>query len=120
MTPRAERDGKIVAMREHSIQAAVQLHQNGSAVRDVPGWPTAEQTGGDYILVARSTDPGWVFLMVMSRGMVVEKGSLLSHTAIIGRELGIPTIVGVKDATKRIPDGARVVLDGGKGEVQWQ
>jgi rifampicin phosphotransferase len=81
----------------------------------------AEQTGGaDTILVARSTDPGWVFLMVMSRGMVVERGSLLSHTAIIGRELGIPTIVGVKDATKRIPDGARVVLDGGKGEIHWQ
>jgi pyruvate,water dikinase len=81
----------------------------------------AEQPGGrDTILVAKSTDPGWVFLMVMSRGMVVEKGSLLSHTAIIGRELGIPTIVGVRDATKRIPDGARISLDGGKGEIHWQ
>jgi pyruvate,water dikinase len=80
----------------------------------------AEQTGGgNCILVARSTDPGWVFLMVMSKGMVVEKGSLLSHTAIIGRELGIPTIIGVKDATRLIPDGVRIIIDGGKGEIRW-
>jgi pyruvate,water dikinase len=81
--------------------------------------PSEQAGGADTILVARSTDPGWVFLMVMSKGLVVEKGSLLSHTAIIGRELGIPTVVGVKDATKRIPDGARIVVDGEKGEVHW-
>ena len=81
----------------------------------------AEQAAGDgdFILVTKSTDPGWVFLMVMSKGLVVEKGSLLSHTAIIGRELGIPTIVGVKDATRQIPDGARIIIDGGTGEIRW-
>jgi pyruvate,water dikinase len=54
------------------------------------------------ILVARMTDPGWVFLMVSAAGLIVERGSLLSHTAIIGRELGIPTIVGVTDACRLI------------------
>ena len=71
------------------------------------------------IIVARSTDPGWVFLMSRSRGLVVEKGSVLSHTAIIGRELGIPTVVGVSRATHRIPDGAEVTIDGSTGEVRW-
>lgn len=76
-----------------------------------------EQDG--FILIARSTDPGWVFLMMRARGVVVEKGSVLSHTAIIGRELGIPTVVGVPHATTSIPDGARVSLDGSTGEVRW-
>jgi pyruvate,water dikinase len=71
-----------------------------------------------YILVARSTDPGWVFLMISSRGIVAEKGSVLSHTAIIGRELGIPTIVGVKNATRIIQDGSRIQMDGCKGEIR--
>jgi len=75
---------------------------------------------GDSILIARSTDPGWVFLMISSKGIVVEKGSVLSHTAIIGRELGIPTVVGVKDATKLIPDGAQITINGSTGEVRWQ
>jgi phosphohistidine swiveling domain-containing protein len=82
--------------------------------------PRAAPACGDHILVARSTDPGWVFLMIQSKGIVVEKGSVLSHTAIIGRELGIPTIVGAKDATRRIPDGAAVSIDGTTGEIQWQ
>src|SRR5690606_20456225 len=45
----------------------------------------------DYILVTKNTDPAWVFIMSRSKGLVSEKGSLLSHTAIIGRELSIPT-----------------------------
>ena len=71
------------------------------------------------ILIARSTDPGWVFLMLCSKGIVVEKGSVLSHTAIIGRELGIPTIVGVKNATRIIPTGSQIRIDGGKGVIRW-
>ena len=70
-----------------------------------------------YILVARSTDPGWVFLMISSKGIIVEKGSVLSHTAIIGRELGIPTIIGVRDATSLIRDGSDVEMDGSSGRI---
>lgn len=82
--------------------------------------PLIAKGNGDSILVAQSTDPGWVFLMISAKGIVTERGSVLSHTAIIGRELGIPTIVGVKDATKLIPDGASLFIDGGTGDVQWQ
>ena len=72
----------------------------------------------DTILVARETDPGWLFLMLASKGIVVERGSMLSHTAITGRKFGIPTVVGVDDACSRIPDGAAMEIDGGSGAVQ--
>jgi pyruvate,water dikinase len=86
-----------------------------AVVRD----PEHATGGADRVLVAASTDPGWVFLMMSSAGIVVERGSVLSHTAIIGRELGIPTVVGVDGATGLIPDGAPVTIDGGTGDVRW-
>jgi len=69
------------------------------------------------ILVAPMTDPGWVFLMITARGLIVERGSMLSHTAIIGRELGIPTIVGVKNAAGIIKNGQTISMDGHSGEI---
>ncbi|MFB6556861.1 PEP-utilizing enzyme, partial [Streptomyces sp. NPDC056405] len=71
----------------------------------------------DSILITRETDPGWLYLMLASKGIVVERGSLLSHTAITGRKFGIPTIVGVPDATRRIPEGSLIEVDGGTGSV---
>ncbi|RKH56767.1 PEP/pyruvate-binding domain-containing protein [Corallococcus llansteffanensis] len=73
--------------------------------------------GKQDILIAKETDPGWLFLMLASGGIVVERGSMLSHTAIAGRKFGIPTVVGVAHATTRIPDGARVRVDGSTGIV---
>ena len=73
---------------------------------------------GDHILITRSTDPGWIFLMMQAKGIVVERGSLLSHTAIIGRELGIPTVLAPR-ATQVIPDGACISIDGNTGEIRW-
>jgi len=81
-----------------------------------PGQPLGT---GAHVLIARSTDPGWVFLMTQASGLIVEKGSVLSHTAIIGRELGIPTVVGVENATSRIPDGAAIFVDGSTGRIAW-
>ncbi|MBU0993134.1 MAG: hypothetical protein KJ737_11630 [Proteobacteria bacterium] len=70
------------------------------------------------ILVSEMTDPGWIFLMISAAGLIVEKGSILSHTAIIGRELGIPTIVGVENATQLIKTGSVICMDGETGEVR--
>ncbi|GII04649.1 PEP/pyruvate-binding domain-containing protein [Planobispora takensis] len=72
----------------------------------------------DRIIVAKETDPGWLFLMMAARGMVVERGTLLSHTAITGRLLGIPTVVSVPGATTLIKDGALVEVDGAEGRVR--
>ncbi len=80
--------------------------------------PAAEAPIAGEVLIARQTDPGWVFLMVTAGGLVVERGSLLSHTAIIGRELGIPTVVGVAGATDAIRTGDLVELDGAAGTVR--
>lgn len=78
---------------------------------------TVDTTGENMILIARETDPGWLFLMLASKGMVVERGSMLSHTAITGRKFGIPTIVALPNATKLIPDGALIEIDGSSGVV---
>jgi pyruvate,water dikinase len=80
---------------------------------DVPA-----DTCRDAILIARETDPGWLFLMTAARGLVVERGTLLSHTAVTGRLLGVPTVVAVREATTRIPDGALIELDGAAGTVR--
>lgn len=72
----------------------------------------------DTILVARETDPGWLFLMLVAKGLVVERGTLLSHTAITGRLLGVPTVVAVDGATSLIQDGSLIEVDGRTGEVR--
>ena len=70
------------------------------------------------IIVAKMTDPGWVFLLSNSKGIISEKGSLLSHTAIISRELKIPAVVGVKNASDLIKDGDIIELDGNNGTIK--
>ena len=69
------------------------------------------------ILVARHTDPGWIAVFANAAAIVVERGSLLSHSAIVARELGIPCVVGLKDATQWITDGETLTVDGATGEV---
>lgn len=70
------------------------------------------------ILVAEQTDPGWVMLFPSAGGLLVERGSLLSHTAIVARELGLPAVVGLEGATRWLRDGDEVELDGRTGEVR--
>jgi rifampicin phosphotransferase len=70
------------------------------------------------ILVAASTDPGWTPILSLAGGLVVEEGGLLNHCSIVARELRIPAVVGVRNATRRIPEGARIVIDGGQGLVR--
>ncbi|MBQ7543002.1 MAG: phosphoenolpyruvate synthase [Clostridia bacterium] len=72
----------------------------------------------DKILITKMTDPGWVFLLAAAKGVVSEKGSLLSHTAIISRELGIPAVVGIDGLMETVRTGDRVRLDGTSGMVQ--
>jgi rifampicin phosphotransferase len=88
------------------------------AVATVVRKPESNMKLDGEILVAATTDPGWVFLMVAAGGLISEKGSVLSHTAIIGRELGIPAVVGVKDATRLLPHGGLIELDGSAGTVE--
>ena len=72
----------------------------------------------DKILITKMTDPGWVFLLTQAKGVISEKGSLLSHTAIISREIGIPSIVGVKDLMLTIQSGDLIRMNGDKGKIE--
>ena len=69
------------------------------------------------IIVTKSTDPGWVFLLEQCAGIIAERGSLLSHTAIISRELKKPAVVNVKDAAAVIRTGDLLHIDAGAGTV---
>jgi pyruvate,water dikinase len=69
------------------------------------------------ILVAERTDPGWIMLFPSAAGLLVERGSLLSHSAIVARELGLPAIVSVGGVTRWLKDGDVVEMDGGSGVV---
>ena len=69
------------------------------------------------VLVVRTLDPDLAPLLPRLGGLVAETGSFLSHLAILAREFGVPTAVGVEDAVSRFPAGSVVVVDGTTGEV---
>jgi pyruvate,water dikinase len=69
------------------------------------------------ILVAKETDPGWISLFPLASGLLIERGSMLSHSAIVARELGIPTIVGISGLTHKIHTGQLLAMDGASGMV---
>lgn len=114
--------------------AAVKLHHNTFNGNDLQGIPCSNGvvTGEalvvtdvskaldvkDKILVTAMTDPGWVFLLASAKGVIAQKGSILSHTAIISRELGIPSIVGVDNALSAIHSGDIITMNGNTGEIQ--
>jgi len=69
------------------------------------------------ILVAPITDPSWTPLFLAAGGVIVDVGAVMSHSVIVSRDLGIPCAVSVTDATRIIPDGALIELDGDTGAV---
>ncbi|MDF6099564.1 PEP-utilizing enzyme [Gordonia hongkongensis] len=71
----------------------------------------------DEVLVAPQTDPSWTPLFMVSSAAITDVGAMGSHAMIVSRELGIPCAAGVPAATRRIPDGTLVEVDGSKGTV---
>ena len=69
------------------------------------------------IMIAPTTDPSWAPLFLSVAGVVVNVGAVASHAAIVSREVGVPCAVSVVDATRRIPDGATITVDGSTGAV---
>lgn len=69
------------------------------------------------ILVTSSTDPGWITLFPSAMGILVERGSLLSHSAIVSREMGIPCVVGITNLLQKVKTGDLVEMDGSSGIV---
>jgi pyruvate,water dikinase len=125
--------GTVPPLREwerknsHAVKAVVE----GDVLKGVAGSP-GQVTGtarvlldlsdpsrlepGD-ILVAPSTDPSWTPLFLAAGGVVTNIGAVGTHAVIVSRELGIPCVPSIADATRRIPDGATITLDGSLGTV---
>ncbi len=80
--------------------------------------PRVEALSPGEILVARHTDPGWIAVFANAAGVIAERGSLLSHSAIVAREMGVPCVVSLKGVTQWLRTGDVVRLDGGAGTVE--
>ncbi len=90
------------------VRAKVQVVRQPSEVTHLNG----------DILVTSSTDPGWVTLFPTASAILVERGSLLSHSAIVSREMGKPCIVGITGLLSRLKTGDEVEMDGATGEIR--
>jgi pyruvate,water dikinase len=71
----------------------------------------------DYILVCPSTDPAWTPLFLHAAGLVMERGGVLSHGAVVAREYGVPAVANIPNATQHIADGQMLQVDGNQGTV---
>ena len=71
-----------------------------------------------YILMAKRTDPGWTILFPMAKAIIIERGSILSHSAVIAREMGLTLVVGVRGLTDKVKDGDKVRVDGINGTIE--
>ena len=79
----------------------------------------AGDPGKGYILVCPSTDPNWTPLFAKAAGLVIERGGMLSHGAVVAREMGIPAVV-CDGATRLLEDGETVTVDGNHGSLLRQ
>ena len=80
--------------------------------------PADAQVEEGEILVARNTDPAWASLMFLSAGLISDIGGLMSHTAVVARELGIPCVVNTRTASRTLMTGDRIRMDGTTGTVE--
>jgi rifampicin phosphotransferase len=110
--------------RQATITADGKLHGVGCCPGTVTGTvkvvgkpPDNLHLDGE-ILVAERTDPGWVPLYPSVSGLLIERGSILSHSAIVAREMGLPTIVGIPGLVATLQNGQRVTMDGAAGTVE--
>ncbi|OIB03832.1 RphB [Paenibacillus sp. LC231] len=118
-------DGEIIAgeyKRENiPAEAIVGLPVSSGTVegraRVILNMKDADLEEGD-ILVTAFTDPSWTPLFVSIKGLVTEVGGLMTHGAVIAREYGLPAVVGVENATKRIKDGQRIRVHGSEGYIE--
>lgn len=74
----------------------------------------------NVIIVAEATDPGWTPLFSQARGVVVDKGGVLSHCAIVAREMGIPAVSGIRQCHRVLKNGSKIWLDGNNGRVSLE
>ncbi|MDE3130238.1 MAG: hypothetical protein KGL16_03720 [Acidobacteriota bacterium] len=99
----------------HGLGASAGVYEGPA--RRVAGPAEFDRIVQGDVLITECTSEAFNILLPLLGALVTDSGGLLSHPAIVSREYGIPGVVGTRDATSRIPDGARVRVDGGAGEV---
>ncbi len=130
LAERFETRGAVGLIRQYAPEKAPDIVAKDNALQGLgccPGQiegyvrvvrdPRGVQLNRGEILVAERTDPGWIMLFPAASGILVERGSLLSHAAIVAREMGIPAIVGLGGLTQWLKDGDYVSFDGSTGWV---
>ena len=129
------RDGGVPGLSQwdrKSLEEKASALTVGDVLTGVPGSPGTTQgkarivldpsnppdlSPGD-IMVAPITDPAWTPLFLAVEAVIVNVGAQISHAVIVSRELGIPCVVSVNEATTLIPDGSTLEIDGTSGEVK--
>jgi pyruvate,water dikinase len=121
-TPPLPATFKLAEGRPQAVRWGRRRDQEGQGAGGGHGTGTAWHGTGvrphDAVLVVRALDPALAPLLPGLSGLVAETGSVLSHLAVLAREYGVPTVVGVPDAPDRFPPGAALAVDGGTGTVQ--
>jgi pyruvate,water dikinase len=114
---RLDGDGAVVAVVEERPRGGSGALGAGGGRATGVVTPAGGLPSPGAVLVVRTLDPRLAPLLPGLRGLVAETGSVLSHLAIVARELGVPTVVGVAEALDRFPAGATVTVDGDAGVV---
>ena len=97
-----------IAASSGTVEGVVRVVRDPSFAEVEPG----------EILVTHTTDPSWASIMFVSAALIVDIGGLISHAAVVARELGIPCVVNTRTGTDALRDGDRVRVDGAKGTVE--
>jgi phosphoenolpyruvate synthase/pyruvate phosphate dikinase len=79
--------------------------------------PHGAQLAPGEILVCPGTDPPWTPLFLAASGLVMEVGGMMTHGSVVAREYGIPAVVGVHEATRRLHTGQHIRVDGNSGQI---
>lgn len=110
-SPNLEKDAKVL----HGLCACGGTLEG--TVKVLHSVMEADKLNPGDILVTRQTDPGWVVVFPMIQGLIVERGGMLSHGAIVSREFGIPAVVGVAGVTELLKDGDKITLFADQGKI---
>lgn len=122
----------IITYKENDIPISLKGNLQNNVLKGIPGChgiaigsayvleleQSISQISPGQILVTSSVDPGLTPLLINATGLVTEIGGFLSHGATLARELGIPTVVSVPQATKLIRNGQKIMVNGYNGEVK--
>jgi pyruvate,water dikinase len=108
----ASADGDVIAGTAASAGRA------RGVARVVRGPEDFARVSAGEILIYTTTTPAWTPLFPSLAGLVTDTGGILCHAAVVAREYRLPAVVGAQVATRRVPDGALVELDGDAGELR--